>query len=83
MSDTIVDNTTPDVEANTQDLVAGDTIEYNGTFVTVQTAPVGGNPGSGVDRKAAMAAVSIPFGLKVRRISATTTFTDFPVPPAP
>lgn len=82
MSDTIIDNTTPEVMANSQDLLAGDTIEYNNTFVTVQAPPAGGNAGTGVDRENGMAAVTIPYGLSVRRVSVTSTFTDYVVPAA-
>lgn len=83
MPDVIVDNTTPEVMANSQDLLAGDTIEYNSTFVTVQAPPAGGNAGAGVDRENGMAAVSIPYGLSVRRVSVTSTFIDYVVPVAP
>ncbi len=83
MPDVIVDNTTPEVMANSQDLLAGDTIEYNSTFVTVQTPPASGSAGTGVDRENGMTAVSIPYGLSVRRVSVTSTFVDYVVPVAP
>lgn len=81
--DIIVDNTTPEIDAVSDSLVAGDTVEYGGSFVTIQTPCVGGGPAVGIDRKNAFAAVSIPSGQTVRRVSATSTFTDYSAPAAP